>query len=186
MDKLKQKRFIYSTPEGNRAIYVNFLNDSVWLSEEQLAYLFNIDLSLITKYLEKLYTHKWLEKNLISKDFLIPNYKMFYEAREQIICKYYNLDAILAVGYPLDPNTAVQFRCWVYEELSGRWRHRNLYIYLGQILFTLCLILLGLYISSNIGLNNDFSLGVFLLAIATGIQLYFLILEVMRYYFRSF
>ena len=95
MDKLKQKRFVYSTSEGNRAIYVNFLNDFVWLSEEQLAYLFNIDLSLITKYLEKLYTHKWLEKNLISKDFLIPNYKMFYEAREQIICKYYNLDAIL-------------------------------------------------------------------------------------------
>lgn len=205
MSKLKQKRFIYSTTKGKKSIYVDFLNDSVWLNKKQLADLLLVSPEFMSDKLLEMEKYELYKKELVSRNFLVPDYKYVYEARTKANTKYYSIDIILAIGYRLEPNITNQFRRWVDEELAGRWRSKNLYIYFCQLIFSILIIGLCFFIGSNLesifdcfvnffNLNiksredmvDNIAVGLWILGVGTFIQLYYFIFEAMRYYNQSF
>ena len=110
----KDKRIeIYKTPEGKMEIQVSFEEDTVWLTQMQMAELFDRNRVAITQHLGNIFKEKELNKNSVCKDFL-------HTAADgkSYVTKYYNLDIIISVGYRVKSKQGTQFRQWATQRLK--------------------------------------------------------------------
>ena len=101
---------IYQSPEGKTSIDVKLENDTVWLSLVQLSNLFDKDKSVISRHLKNIYTDGELERGpTVAKNATVQT-----EGNREIIreIEYYNLDAIISVGYRVNSKRGTQFRIW--------------------------------------------------------------------------
>lgn len=103
---------IYSSPTGEVKIGVRFEKETVWLTQKLLAKLFAVDRSVITKHLNNIFTSGELNFKEVSAKFA-------HTAADGKIYKtlYYNLDAIIAVGYRVNSLQATHFRIWATKVL---------------------------------------------------------------------
>jgi len=100
---------IYKTPQGPQ-LDVKLKRHSVWLTQAQIAYLFNIERSVITKHTNNIFKDKELtEKRNVQKMHLPHSDKPV---------KFYSLDLILSVGYRVNSQRATQFRIWATKTLK--------------------------------------------------------------------
>lgn len=107
---------IYKTAEGQTQIEVRFENESVWLSLNQIAALFERDKSVISRHLKNIYTEGELEeKSTVAKNATVQN-----EAGRVVKRKieYYNLDVIISIGYRVNSKRGTQFRQWTTHRLK--------------------------------------------------------------------
>lgn len=103
---------IYQTPDGQTNIDVTFENDTIWLTQKQIAELFGTQRPAITKHLSNVFKTKELEEDSVCSILEHTaadgkNYKT----------KYYNLDVILSVGYRVNSRNATLFRIWANKVL---------------------------------------------------------------------
>jgi len=116
MDKLIRNStaefLIFTSQSGENSIEVKVFDESVWLTQNMIAELFDVQRPAITKHLKNIFESEELEENSVSsilehtaKDG--KNYKT----------KYYNLDAIISVGYRVNSKKATQFRQWATSVL---------------------------------------------------------------------
>ena len=106
---------IYTTPEGDAKVDVFLHDDTIWLTQKKMAELFNVEISTINEHLKNIYLTKELEKNSTIRDFRIVQQEGERDVeREQI---FYNLDAIIAVGYRVNSKQATLFRIWATKVL---------------------------------------------------------------------
>lgn len=103
---------IYSSPTGEVKIGVRFEKETVWLTQKLLAKLFAVDRSVITKHLNNIFNSGELNFKEVSAKFAHTaadgkKYKTLY----------YNLDAIIAVGYRVNSLQATHFRIWATKVL---------------------------------------------------------------------
>ena len=87
---------IYQTEDGQTQIDVRMENETVWLTQAQMAELFGTKRPAITKHLKNIYASEELEKS--STCSILEH--MGNDGKQIYTTKYYNLDAILSVGYP--------------------------------------------------------------------------------------
>ncbi len=104
---------LYRSPKGDMKVEVFIRNENVWLTQKKMAELFDVDRSVITKHLTNIFECGELEQNSVSA-------KIAHTADDgktyQTI--YYNLDAIISVGYRVNSTKATHFRIWATKILK--------------------------------------------------------------------
>ncbi len=107
----------YNTPKGNVRIEVIFKDETFWLTQKKMAELFGVEVPAISKHLKNIYAEGELQANsTISKMETVVNRGFRGEIKEKI--DFYNLDAIIAVGYRVNSINATQFRIWATKTLK--------------------------------------------------------------------
>ena len=110
------KFLLYSYLEDDVNVGVIVKNDTLWLTQKSMAELFGVGVPAISKHLKKIYESEELEKNTtISKMETVVNRGFKGELKEEV--EYYNLDAIISVGYRVNSIKATRFRMWVTKIL---------------------------------------------------------------------
>jgi hypothetical protein len=113
----KQELVIYSTEDGKAKVSVRLQDGCIWLSQAQMAGLFQTTPQNITQHIKNIYLEEELTENTTCKDFLqVVNRGFKGEVEDKI--KHYNLDMIIAIGYRVKSSVGVQFRRWATEVLS--------------------------------------------------------------------
>lgn len=116
MDEIEKNNgeiIIYRTEDGRTQLEVRLENENVWLSQQQIANLFGVQRPAITKHLRNIFESGELEENSVSSILEHTasdgkNYKT----------QFYNLDAIISVGYRVNSLQATHFRRWATERLK--------------------------------------------------------------------
>nr|NQU89103.1 virulence RhuM family protein [Bacteroidota bacterium] len=106
---------LYQTPDNQTALEVRFEEDTVWLTQKQIAELFGIQRPAITKHLKNIYKSGELIEN--STCSILEH--MGISGVQKYQTQYYNLDAILSVGYRVNSKNATQFRIWANRVLKN-------------------------------------------------------------------
>ncbi len=94
---------LYTTPQGDVKIDIRFEDETFWLTQQKIADLFEVDRSVITKHIGNVYSEKELDKNATSAKFAQVQNEGNRQVTRQI--EFYNLDAIIAVGYRVNSIT---------------------------------------------------------------------------------
>lgn len=104
---------IYQTPNGETSLAVKLDHDTVWLSLNQLATLFERDKSVISRHLKNIFTEDELDRNsVVAKNATTAQDGKTYDV------EYYNLDAVISVGYRVNSKRGTQFRIWANKILK--------------------------------------------------------------------
>lgn len=104
---------IFKTSTGKVNIEVFFKDETLWLSQKKMAELFEIDRSAITKHLKNIFLSGELEENSVCAKIALTA-----EDGKNYNTKFYNLNAILSVGYRVNSGRAIEFRKWANEVLE--------------------------------------------------------------------
>lgn len=108
---------IYNTPQENISVNVMVRGESIWLTQKAMAELFGVQVPAISKHLKNIFTEGELDAvTTISKMETVVNRGYRGDVIEQI--EYYNLDAIISVGYRVNSAKATQFRIWATNTLK--------------------------------------------------------------------
>ena len=107
---------IYQTPDGQTELNVRLNGDSVWLSQAQLALLYDTDRSSIGRHIRNIYKSKELDE----ESTCAKNAQVRIEGKRRIerTILTYNLDVIISVGYRVNSKYATQFRIWANRILK--------------------------------------------------------------------
>jgi hypothetical protein len=112
---LHHEIILYATPDGNVRVEVLFESESFWLTQKKMAELFGVGVQTINHHLQEIYkTHELIEMATIRKNRIVQAEGVRTVARE---VEFYNLDAIIAVGYRVNSHEATQFRIWATQVL---------------------------------------------------------------------
>lgn len=108
----RQEIIFYSNPEGDVRIEVFYQDESLWLSQKNIAELFRVDRSVITKHLNNIFMDGELDERSVCA-------KIAHTAADgkKYQTQFYNLDAIIAVGYRVNSYEATRFRIWATKVL---------------------------------------------------------------------
>ena len=110
------KFLLYSYLEDDINVGVIVKNDTLWLTQKSMAELFGVTVPSVSRHLKNIYESEELEKNTtISKIETVVNRGFIGEIKEEV--EYYNLDAIISVGYRVNSIKATRFRMWATKIL---------------------------------------------------------------------
>ena len=107
---------LYSEEDGATALEVRLEQDTVWLSLNQMAALFDRDKSVISRHLRNIYKEKELAKAATAA--LFATVQMEGSRRISREVEFFNLDAIISVGYRVNSKRGTQFRIWATSILK--------------------------------------------------------------------
>ena len=109
----KDNIILYTGDEGAETIEVLFRNDTMWSTQKTMANLFDVTRPAITKHLLNIFQEEELDENSVCSI-------MEHTANDgkKYQTKYYDLDAIIAVGYRVNSKKATQFRIWATQTLK--------------------------------------------------------------------
>ena len=115
---MKELQFlIYNTPQFNSKITVVVKDETIWLTQKAMAELFAVQVPAISKHLKNIFEEGELsESTTVSKMETVVNRGFRGEVTELI--DFYNLDAIISVGYRVNSAKATQFRIWATHTLK--------------------------------------------------------------------
>lgn len=102
---------IYQNPDGKIQIDVRLEDETVWLTQDQMATLFGKAKSTINEHIKNIYDEQELEESATMKKFGISEF-------QQKTPNYYNLDVIISVGYRVKSPQGTQFRIWATQRLK--------------------------------------------------------------------
>lgn len=108
----KQKISIYKDKRGNIELRADIANETIWATQDQIAELFNTTKQNISLHLKNIFKTGELKQNSVVKDFFTTA-----SDGKQYKVKFYNLDAILSVGYRVNSKQATSFRQWATKTL---------------------------------------------------------------------
>jgi hypothetical protein len=101
---------IYQAPDGQTQLEVQMDNQTVWLTQAQMALLFQRERSVITKHLQNVFAEGELEEK--------SNVQNLHIANSDKPVAFYNLDVIISVGYRVKSQRGTQFRQWATQRLK--------------------------------------------------------------------
>ena len=107
---------IYSSQDGSIQLKVKLENDTVWLTQNQMAELFGVDRTSIVRHIRNIYKSEELDQN----STCAKNAQVRTEGHRSILREipYYNLDMIISVGYRVNSKNATSFRRWATSVLK--------------------------------------------------------------------
>lgn len=106
---------LYTTPNGKVKLEIFLHNENIWLTQAKIAELFGVERSVVTKHLQNIFQESELDKNLTCAKIA----QVQTEGSRQVTrdVEFYNLDAIISVGYRVNSRQATHFRIWATERL---------------------------------------------------------------------
>jgi len=112
----KNEIIIYTTPDGKETFEVNLKKDTVWLSQKQLAELFEKNTDTIGLHIKNIFSTKELDNKSTTEEYSVAQMEGSREVKRKI--KFYNLDLIISVGYRVNSKRGTQFRIWATNVLK--------------------------------------------------------------------
>ena len=111
----KDEIIIYKNEEGLPVIEVAIRNETLWLTQKQIADIFGTQVPAINKHIKNIYQDKELDKTTISKMEIVR-----IEGVRQVkrTVDIYSLDMVLSIGYRVNSIKATQFRIWANQILK--------------------------------------------------------------------
>lgn len=113
---MENQIILYSNENEKVSINVTFLNDTFWLPQKGIAELFGVEVPAINKHLGNIYDSGELQKEATISILEIVQTEGKREVKRNV--EFYNLDAIIAVGYRVNSKQATQFRIWATQTLK--------------------------------------------------------------------
>lgn len=107
---------LYQTPDSPKVVDVRIENETIWLSQKQMAELFDCSVDNVSLHLKNIYKEKELDEKATAEEFSVVQ----IEGNRKISRKLslYNLDAIISVGYRVNTRRGTQFRIWANKVLK--------------------------------------------------------------------
>jgi hypothetical protein len=104
---------LYTTPNGKVKVEIYLQNETIWLTQQKIADLFGVQRPAVTKHLKNIFETGELKENSVSSilEHTAKDEKMYKTS-------FYNLDAIISVGYRVNSTQATHFRIWATERLK--------------------------------------------------------------------
>ncbi len=110
---------IYESGEGNVKVDVHLEDETVWLTQAQMAELFNKGRSTITEHIGNIFHEGELDEKVVCRNFRHTTQHGAIEGKTQVKeVKHYNLDVIISVGYRVKSRQGTQFRIWATQRLK--------------------------------------------------------------------
>ena len=112
----KGEIIIYKTPDNKVKIDVSLENETIWLTQKQIAELFGKGVPTINEHIKNIYKEKELDGAAT-----IRNFRIVQKEGKRVIERnidFYNLDCILSVGYRVNSQKATRFRIWATKTLK--------------------------------------------------------------------
>lgn len=106
---------LYQTEDGQTRVQVRLENETVWLSQKQLAELFQKDVRTVNEHIQNIYEEGELQSSATIRNFRIVQPEGGREVERDIA--FYNLDVIISVGYRVRSHRGTQFRIWATQRL---------------------------------------------------------------------
>jgi hypothetical protein len=116
MEENKSQIIIYQTENGETKLDVRFQDETVWLTQKLMAELFQTTSQNITIHLKNIFEEGELYEGATCKDFLQAQKEGNREVKRKQ--KFYNLDAIISVGYRIKSHVATKFRQWATQHIK--------------------------------------------------------------------
>ena len=109
---------LYQTPDGQSKIEVTLSNDTVWLTADQMAELFQRNKSTISRHIRNIFEEGELNADMVVAFFATTTQHGAIKGKMQTHqTAFYNLDMIISVGYRVNSHRGVQFRIWATQVL---------------------------------------------------------------------
>jgi hypothetical protein len=112
----KNNFLIYDTPNNDVRVDVYLLNETVWLTQKSMAALFDVEINTINYHLKEIYKTGELQKDPTIRKIRIVQTEGKRDVSREV--DFYNLDAIISVGYRVNSAKATQFRIWATQTLK--------------------------------------------------------------------
>ncbi len=112
-DKTQGELLLYQTDEQGPRLEVRLHNESVWLAINQMAELFQVDKSGISRHLKNIF-----ESGELTRDSVVAKIATTAADQKTYQVEYFNLDAIISVGYRVNSLRGTQFRIWATQRLK--------------------------------------------------------------------
>mgnify|MGYP000274950546 FL=1 len=116
IEKIHGDVVIYTADDGNTKIDVNFIDETVWLSQQQMSELFKTSRTNIVEHIGNIYDEGELDKISTCRDFRQVRKEGNRNVSRDI--PFYNLDMIISLGYRIKSKIATDFRKWATERLK--------------------------------------------------------------------
>ena len=116
MENELNKFILYTAPSGELRVDVLLQNDTIWLTQKAMAELFGVVKSTISEHLTNIF-----ESNELVTNATVRNFRTVQQEGQRSVnrdLEYYNLDAIISVGYRVSSSKATQFRIWATNALK--------------------------------------------------------------------
>ena len=101
---------IFEQQKEEKGIEVRFEEGDLWLTQKAMGELYNCTADNVSLHLKNIYNDLELEKDSTTEEFSVVQKEENREIRRHV--KYYNLDAVISVGYRVNSDRAIQFRRW--------------------------------------------------------------------------
>jgi len=117
--KPNREFLLYKTSNGDVKVDVLLQDETIWMPQKKIAELFDVKVPAISKHLKNIFESKELNEKVVVSILEIPTqHGAIKEKLQNIQTKYYNLDAVIAVGYRVNSKRATQFRIWATTVLK--------------------------------------------------------------------
>lgn len=113
---MENKIIFYQNQDSNVVINVTYFEDNFWLTQRLIAQLFGVEVPAINKHLNNIFEENELDKEATISKMEIVQQEGNRQVKRQV--EFYNLDAIIAVGYRVNSKQATQFRIWATKTLK--------------------------------------------------------------------
>lgn len=104
---------LYTTEDSEVRIEVQLADETIWLTQKKMAELFGVEVNTINYHLKEIFNSAELEENSV-----IRKIRITAADSKEYLTNFYNLDAIIAVGYRVNSLRATQFRIWATKALK--------------------------------------------------------------------
>ena len=110
---------MYNTPQGDVKVEVTIKDETIWVTQKAMAELFGVQIPAISRHLKNIFNEEELdEKVVISILETTTQHGALVNKTQTSETKFYNLDAIISVGYRVNSRRATQFRIWATKTLK--------------------------------------------------------------------
>ena len=112
---MENEIILYTDENGKTNVSVRFADEDVWVTQNQLAQIYDTTQQNISLHIDNIYKDNELPEEGTHKDFLLVQQEGKRQVKRQVT--HYNLDVIIAIGYRVQSDVAVRFRRWATEHL---------------------------------------------------------------------
>ena len=104
---------IFTVQSGETSIEARYEDETIWLSQKLMAELFDVDVRTVNEHLKNIF-----QSSELQAESVIRKFRNTASDGKQYLTQFYNLDAIISVGYRVNSIRATQFRIWATQQLT--------------------------------------------------------------------
>ncbi|MBK6637571.1 MAG: virulence RhuM family protein [Rhodocyclaceae bacterium] len=105
--------FVAATGNGNASVEMRYEDENLWLTQKMMATLYDVSVPAVSQHLKRIYADNELEREATVKQYLMVQAEGEREVQRKV--DHYSLQAIIAVGFKIENERAVQFRKWANQ-----------------------------------------------------------------------